>query len=73
MYYVEEQNIFQNLHQKIVLWIETELFPDGKHKALLADHKSSFRNETQLLTVIQIHQHMQLAQNKSHTKATHSR
>jgi len=52
---------------------ETEHFPDGTHEGIFAGHKMTFKNETQLFTAIPKHQHIQLAHNKSHTQATHSR
>jgi len=73
VYCAQKQNIFYTEHHKCVQCTETEHSPDGAHKAVFTDHKTTFKNETQLFTVIPIHQHMQLTHNKSHTQATHSR
>jgi hypothetical protein len=69
----QKQNPFQMVHHKCVLCTETEHFLNGTHKAEFIDQKTTFKDETKRLTVIQIHQHMQLTQNKSHTLATHNR
>ena len=45
----------RTVHQKCVLCTETEHFTDGAHKAVLTDHKVTFKNETQRFTIIHIY------------------
>ena len=42
----QKQNTSQTVHQKCVLYKETEHFPGGTHKAVFTDHKPKFKNET---------------------------
>ena len=49
-----------------MLCTETENFPDGTQKALLTDHKTSFKNKTRRFTIIHAYQHMQLTEIKRH-------
>jgi len=67
VYSAQKKNTFQAVCDKCVMCTETEYFPVGTHKTVFTDHKTTFKKETQLFTVIQIHQHMQLTHNKSHT------
>ena len=72
MYCAQKQNTFQTVHHKCVLCTETEHFPDGTQKALLTDHKTTFKNKTRRFTFIHVYQHMQLTQKsyKVHTGGT---
>ena len=53
--------------QKCLLCTETEHIPDGAHKAVFTDHKTSLSKETHQFSH-QTYEHMQLTQIKSHTQ-----
>jgi hypothetical protein len=54
-----------NRHQKCILCTETEHFPDGTHKTVFRDHKTTLSKDVCTVTH-KIQHHMQLTHKKTH-------
>ena len=67
VYCAQKQNTFRTAYQKCVLCTETEHFPDGTHKTVFTDHKTSLNKE---FTDLQSFKYTNTCSSHT-TKATH--